>query len=136
MSTRCAQQRRRFAFACLDWSERRPHLGGALGAALLDLAFKRRWVSQDLDSRALTVTPVGRRELLKRFGLPISDSGGYGVVPAAIQPVRREARYGKNGFDDTRISVSNGTVSTARSPLGLRVPSRTTSSDDVRGFRP
>uniref|UniRef100_Q01XT2 Transcriptional regulator, ArsR family n=1 Tax=Solibacter usitatus (strain Ellin6076) TaxID=234267 RepID=Q01XT2_SOLUE len=61
--------RRRFAYACLDWSERRPHIAGALGAALLNMALKRRWIAQDLDSRALGVTPSGRRELLKRFGL-------------------------------------------------------------------
>src|SRR5262245_59719490 len=46
-------RRRRFAFACLDWSERRPHLGGALGAALLDVALEKKWVEQDLDSRSL-----------------------------------------------------------------------------------
>lgn len=63
--------RRRFACACLDWSERRPHLGGALGAALLKAALKRRWVTQDLDCRALTVTSLGRREMLTRFGLRI-----------------------------------------------------------------
>jgi DNA-binding transcriptional ArsR family regulator len=63
--------RRRFAFACVDWSERRPHLGGALGAALLRVAVKRRWVVQDLDSRALTVTNCGRRELSTRFGLTV-----------------------------------------------------------------
>jgi DNA-binding transcriptional ArsR family regulator len=61
--------RRRFACACLDWSERRPHVGGALGAALLNIALKKRWVTQDLDSRALTLTPVGRRDMLARFGL-------------------------------------------------------------------
>jgi len=61
--------RRRFACPCLDWSERRPHLGGALGAALLALALKKRWVTQDLDSRALSVTSAGRRELHARFGL-------------------------------------------------------------------
>ena len=61
--------RRRFAYACLDWSERRPHVGGAVGAALLKVALKRKWVIQDLDSRALTVTRVGRREMLTRFGL-------------------------------------------------------------------
>jgi DNA-binding transcriptional ArsR family regulator len=49
-------RRRRFAFACVDWSERRPHLGGALGAALLEVALKRKWVSRDLDSRILSVT--------------------------------------------------------------------------------
>ena len=63
------KQRRRFACACVDWSERRPHVGGAVGAALLKLALKRKWVIQDLDSRVLTVTKVGRREMLTRFGL-------------------------------------------------------------------
>jgi DNA-binding transcriptional ArsR family regulator len=60
--------RRRFACACLDWSERRPHVGGALGAAILKVALKRKWVVQNLDSRALDVTSVGRREMLTRFG--------------------------------------------------------------------
>jgi DNA-binding transcriptional ArsR family regulator len=61
--------RRRFAYACVDWSERRPHVGGAVGAALLNVALKRNWLIQDLDSRALTVTKFGRREFLTRFGL-------------------------------------------------------------------
>ena len=65
--------RRRFAYACLDWSERRPHIGGALGAALLKLALKRKWVAQDLDSRAIRVTNFGQRELLARFGLERSE---------------------------------------------------------------
>jgi DNA-binding transcriptional ArsR family regulator len=63
--------RRRFAYACVDWSERRPHLGGALGAAVLNIALKRKWVVQDLDSRALRVTSFGRREMLNRFGLKL-----------------------------------------------------------------
>jgi DNA-binding transcriptional ArsR family regulator len=63
--------RRRFACACLDWSERRPHVGGALGAALLNVALKRKWVIQELDSRALSVTSLGRREMLTRFGLHV-----------------------------------------------------------------
>lgn len=63
--------RRRFACACLDWSERRPHVGGALGAALLGVAVKRKWVVQDFDSRALGFTGLGRREMLNRFGLQV-----------------------------------------------------------------
>jgi hypothetical protein len=63
--------RRRFAYACLDWSERRPHIGGALGSALLHAALKKKWVTRDLDSRAIRVTNVGRRELLVRFGMEI-----------------------------------------------------------------
>jgi DNA-binding transcriptional ArsR family regulator len=61
--------RRRFAYACLDWSERRPHIGGALGAEVLKVALQRKWVMQELDSRVLTITRVGRRELLSRFGV-------------------------------------------------------------------
>jgi DNA-binding transcriptional ArsR family regulator len=62
--------RRRFAYACVDWSERRPHLGGAVGAMLLQLALKRKWVVQEPDSRALTITRLGQREMQTRFGLP------------------------------------------------------------------
>lgn len=61
--------RRKFAFACLDWSERRPHIGGALGAAILQIALKRKWVVQELDSRALSITSFGRREMKNRFGI-------------------------------------------------------------------
>lgn len=63
--------RRRFACACLDWSERRPHVGGALGAALLKAALKKKWVVQELDSRALSVTSLGRREMLTQFGVHV-----------------------------------------------------------------
>lgn len=63
--------RRRFAYACLDWSERQPHIGGALGAAILKTALNRKWVVQDLDSRALDVTSRGRREILARFGVQL-----------------------------------------------------------------
>ena len=65
--------RRRFAFACLDWSERRPHLGGALGAAVLQTALRKKWVAGDLDSRALTVTAWGKRELRSRLGLALTE---------------------------------------------------------------
>jgi len=63
--------RRRFAYGCLDWSERRPHIGGALGAALLVVALKRKWFAQDLDSRALDITRGGRREMLTRFSVHV-----------------------------------------------------------------
>lgn len=63
------RSRRRFACACLDWSERRPHLGGALGAACLQLSLRRGWVRQALDGRALTLTPKAQREMPELFGL-------------------------------------------------------------------
>jgi DNA-binding transcriptional ArsR family regulator len=63
--------RRRFAYPCLDWSERRAHLGGSLAAALFGLALRKRWVAQELDSRALQVTSLGRRELASRFDVKL-----------------------------------------------------------------
>src|SRR5215467_5850988 len=63
--------RRRFAFACLDWSERRFHLGGALGAAFLAVALKRRWVIRNLNNRVLTVTQLGQREMPTQFGVKL-----------------------------------------------------------------
>jgi hypothetical protein len=65
--------RRRFAYACIDWSERRPHIGGGLGAAFLKLALHRKWISQDLDSRALRLTRNGCRDLERRVGLKLSN---------------------------------------------------------------
>lgn len=61
--------RRRIAYGCLDWSERRPHVGGAIGAAFLALAFRKRWLTQERDSRVLRVTGLGRRELASRLGV-------------------------------------------------------------------
>lgn len=61
--------RRKFACDCLDWSERRPHLGGALGAALLGNALRRKWLQQDLDGRGLQVTSKGRREWLQALDI-------------------------------------------------------------------
>jgi DNA-binding transcriptional ArsR family regulator len=58
--------RRRSACACLDWSERRPHLGGAVGAAILRSAIQRRWVLKDPDSRVLRITKRGEREFFDR----------------------------------------------------------------------
>ncbi|SEI20823.1 ArsR family transcriptional regulator [Pseudomonas fuscovaginae UPB0736] len=64
-----SRQRRRLAYPCLDWSERSPHIGGALGAALLELLLKRGWVNRHLDSRALSLTPQGSKGLASAFGM-------------------------------------------------------------------
>jgi hypothetical protein len=74
--------RRRFACPCLDWSMRRPHLGGSLGAALLQTAIKRKWVTQDLDSRALALTALGRKELGAQFDLTLAQP--------TVQPIREQ----------------------------------------------
>ena len=61
--------RRRFAYPCMDWSERRSHLGGALGAAMLTLLERKKWLTGDVDSRALSLTRTGKRELSERLAL-------------------------------------------------------------------
>lgn len=63
------EQRRRFARACVDWTERRPHLAGSLGASVLDLFLRNRWVGRNAADRALRITPDGARELRARFDL-------------------------------------------------------------------
>ena len=54
-------RRRRFACTCIDWSERRPHLGGALGAAFLDACTEHGWIETTSKRRILRVTPSGQR---------------------------------------------------------------------------
>jgi hypothetical protein len=64
-------KRRVFCRPCLDWTERRPHIGGAVGAALASRCFELKWIERVRDSRALAITPVGRRGLMEVFGLSI-----------------------------------------------------------------
>ena len=61
--------RRVFCRACLDWSERRPHIAGALRAATLDRTLGLGWLRRRENSRALEVTPAGLRGFRERFDL-------------------------------------------------------------------
>jgi len=54
---------------CLDWSERRPHLAGRLGAALCTHGLSRGWIRKRADTRALDVTPAGWRALKELFDI-------------------------------------------------------------------
>ena len=64
-----ASKRRIFCRSCLDWSERRPHLAGAVGAAILRHALEHAWVERVRDSRALLVTPAGISGFADVFGV-------------------------------------------------------------------
>jgi DNA-binding transcriptional ArsR family regulator len=66
-----AGRRRRFCRPCVDWSERRPHLGGAVGAALAERCFALGWIARVKDSRAVAITPSGRDCFLAKFGIEI-----------------------------------------------------------------
>lgn len=54
---------------CLDWSERRPHLAGTLGAALCARSFEAGWIRRVNGTRAVLVTPKGRGVLLQALGV-------------------------------------------------------------------
>ena len=62
--------RRPLCRTCLDWSERRPHIAGQLGAALLDKVLDRGWVARVPESRALRLTRAGESGFAATFGLP------------------------------------------------------------------
>ncbi len=61
--------RRVFCRYCLDWSERRPHLAGAVGAAILDHSLESGWLRRRDGARSLEVTATGRRGFRERFGI-------------------------------------------------------------------
>jgi DNA-binding transcriptional ArsR family regulator len=64
--------RRPLLRGCLDWTERREHLGGALGAALADDLLERDWIRRERGTRALLVTREGRNGLARTLGVRLS----------------------------------------------------------------
>jgi DNA-binding transcriptional ArsR family regulator len=64
---------RKQAFACPDWTERRPHIGGALGVELCRAFLATRWIRRMPGSRALTVTTRGVRALKLYFGIELRE---------------------------------------------------------------
>jgi DNA-binding transcriptional ArsR family regulator len=66
--------RRHFCRLCLDWTERRPHLAGAVGAAITKRCFDLGWMERMKRSHAVIVTPLGRRGFQESFGIAASDA--------------------------------------------------------------
>jgi len=65
------KQKRIFLKPCLDWSERRNHLAGSVGALLLNKMITEDWIRKTKDSRAIIVTGKGEKELLKYFKIVV-----------------------------------------------------------------
>ncbi len=61
--------RRQLTRQCLDWSERRPHLAGQLGAVFLEKMIDKKWFKRVQFSRELVVTAKGREELANSLGV-------------------------------------------------------------------
>jgi DNA-binding transcriptional ArsR family regulator len=74
--------KRHYCRSCIDWTERRHHLSGAVGAALAEAFVAKRLIGRVPDSRALSVTPLGRKTLAAlgiaeyRAPVPLSASAG------------------------------------------------------------
>ncbi|MBI1774629.1 MAG: winged helix-turn-helix transcriptional regulator [Proteobacteria bacterium] len=91
---RAARQKRCFCRICIDWTERRPHIAGAIGAALATRCFDLKWIERVKDSRAVTITASGRRGLAESFGLELAEMSQVNPRAASVQripPVPRQS---------------------------------------------
>lgn len=66
--------RRSFSYKCIDWTERRYHLAGALGNALLERLLELNWVQRLPKTRAIKITSEGKIGFKEAFSLDIEDS--------------------------------------------------------------
>ena len=66
-----APGRRVYCRPCLDWSERRPHLAGRVGAALACRCFELGWVVRQRDTRAVAISAAGRAGFRETFGIAL-----------------------------------------------------------------
>jgi DNA-binding transcriptional ArsR family regulator len=77
------RQRRSLARPCLDWTARRPHLAGGLGAAVTASLLERRWIEREPRRRALRLTPAGDMRLRELLGIE-ADIGDAPAGPAGL----------------------------------------------------
>jgi len=66
------RSRRHFAGTCIDWTQRRRHLNGALAAAITSRLFELGWIERGQRRRSVCVTPVGIEGLASKFGVALS----------------------------------------------------------------
>jgi DNA-binding transcriptional ArsR family regulator len=77
--------RRPLTRSCLDWSERRPHLAGGLGAALLQTLLASSWVVRRPHGRAVAITPRGRAGLIDALGLDVATLAPHALDKSALR---------------------------------------------------
>lgn len=86
--------KRRYCRSCIDWTERRPHISGAVGAGLAQAFLEHNWIARIADSRALSVTAAGRKKLAELGAADRLDAPAPRLVAAAAarpagMPTRR-----------------------------------------------
>jgi DNA-binding transcriptional ArsR family regulator len=79
--------------SCLDWTERRPHLGGVVGALVCHHAFEAGWITRIGTSRAVAITGVGRLALRDQLGVPdevlaVVEAGRGAMEPDRVATAR------------------------------------------------
>jgi len=67
-------RRQPYSRTCIDWSERRPHLAGTVGIAIHKRCLELKWISPHLDSRAVRVTGIGKKQFLSQFGIDTTST--------------------------------------------------------------
>ena len=74
ITTGAVAGRRQLARGCVDWTARRHHLAGALGAALAGRMFRQGWITgPDAGQRAITLTSDGKAGIISTFGIPEAE---------------------------------------------------------------
>jgi DNA-binding transcriptional ArsR family regulator len=109
---RARGQRRAFARRCLDWTERQPHLAGALGAALATCWLRQEWVRRVPEQRHLVLTPRGRSALFRLFAVKSASLS----APAVTVSKAPSSKAGGGG--GRRLSALRTSDRRKRSPGG------------------
>jgi DNA-binding transcriptional ArsR family regulator len=81
--------KRIFCRPCLDWSERRYHVAGLVGAQIWRRSLELGWLTRQRDSRALRLTAAGKTGLLDAFGVDLTQAGRVGSKPADVSTAAR-----------------------------------------------
>ena len=74
-----SSKRRHFCRLCMDWTERRPHIAGAVGAALTKRCFDLGWTERMKHSGAVIVTASGKHGFLNTFGIGVPEETANGI---------------------------------------------------------
>jgi len=131
-AARC--RHRAFCKPCLDWTERRWHLAGAVGAGLMRRCFELGWIERQRDSRAVRITPRGRDGFLDRFGFDLDapsaqalehDAGRMQRRGVDVERIARDdagQRVAERGVERLGRTAGDGVEGEQAAPLGARQP--------------